>query len=134
MEWTRGLTKGEEIKDYLDRVVEKHNLRPKMTFSVEWLSATWDEARQIWSVELKDLKEDKTFIHECRILYSAVGQLVVPKPADIPGISTFKGEIFHTARWKKDVSLKDKDVIIIGNGCKKTKVLTCFLKPFTHNI
>ncbi|GJJ12941.1 hypothetical protein Clacol_007188 [Clathrus columnatus] len=127
-EWTTGLTDGEEIRAYLERVVDRYDLRQNMSFSVEWLSAKWDNSRQIWIVQLKDLKTDKTFVHECRILYSAVGQLVLPRKADIPGISTFKGEIIHTARWKKDVTLQDKNVVIVGNGCSATQVVPCIVK------
>lgn len=116
-DWTRGLAGGEEIRRYVERIVEKYHLRPRMTFSVEWLSAKWDESRHLWTVELQHMETGKKFIHECRILYSAVGQLVTPRKVDIPGISTFKGEIFHTARWRKDISLKDKNVVIVGNGC-----------------
>lgn len=88
-----------------------------MTFFTEVESAEWDSERQVWIVHLRDIKTGKHFEHECRILYSAVGVLVEPKYPNIPGKETFKGDIFHTARWKDGVDLRDKNVVVVGNGC-----------------
>jgi hypothetical protein len=52
------------------------------------------------------------------MLISAVGGLVNPNQFDVPGVDDFQGDIIHTARWKTEVSLHDKDVIVVGNGCK----------------
>jgi hypothetical protein len=68
-------------------------------------------------VHLRDLRTKTHFVHECRLLFSAVGVLVEPKEPNIPGRETFKGEIFHTARWRDDVDLRDKNIVVIGNGC-----------------
>jgi cation diffusion facilitator CzcD-associated flavoprotein CzcO len=38
-------------------------------------------------------------------------------PAEIPGVDTFEGEVMHTARFKQDIDLTDKDVILFGTGC-----------------
>ena len=54
-----------------------------------------------------------------KILISSVGGLVEPKlwPESIPGNEKFEGQIFHSARWKYDVDLKDKEVVVVGTGC-----------------
>ena len=36
-------------------------------------------------------------------------------------METFEGEIFHSSRWRHDVSLKGKKVVVIGNGCSATQ-------------
>lgn len=56
--------------------------------------------------------------HECKILVSAVGALVTPNRFGISGVETFEGDIVHTAAWKADLSLRQKDVIIVVNGCE----------------
>lgn len=62
------------------------------------------------------LKEE---IVRAKIVCSAAGGLVEPNsfPDDIPGLDEFEGDIFHSARWKSDVDLRDKDVIVMGTGC-----------------
>ena len=68
-------------------------------------------------MHLRDRESGETYRHECRLLFSAVGVLVEPKEPDIPGTETFQGPLFHTARWREDVDLRDKEVVVIGNGC-----------------
>jgi len=38
-------------------------------------------------------------------------------PEEIPGNDKFRGPLFHSARWRYDIDLKDKDVIVVGTGC-----------------
>jgi cation diffusion facilitator CzcD-associated flavoprotein CzcO len=116
--WSRLLPPHDEIRRYLDGVVEKYNLRPRMTFGTECESAEWDSGRQVWTVHLRDLESGRQYIHECRLLFSAVGVLVTPKEPNIPGKETFQGPMFHTARWRDDVELRDKSVVVVGNGCE----------------
>lgn len=54
-----------------------------------------------------------------KILISAVGRLVEPNrmPETIPGVEDFQGPIFHSARWRYDIDLKDKHILVVGTGC-----------------
>lgn len=62
------------------------------------------------------LKEEKA---RARIIASCAGGLVEPNswPDSIPGRDQFSGQIFHSARWDYDVSLENKDVVVVGTGC-----------------
>lgn len=68
-----------------------------------------------------------------KIVVSCVGILVEPNawPTSIPGRDTFRGEIFHSARWPADVEFKGKDVVVLGSGCSAAQVVpSLFEKPF----
>lgn len=68
-----------------------------------------------------------------RVVFSAVGGLVEPRewPEDVAGRENFKGELFHSARWKQDVDLKDKDVVVVGTGCSAAQLVPQLTKePF----
>lgn len=106
-----------EIKNYVDTVVDAYNLRNKITFSAEVYRSIWQEDKRTWLLYLRDVKTGHEFTHECQILFSAIGGLSEPRPCDIPGASSFKGAIFHSAKWNHDVDLTGKNVVIIGNGC-----------------
>ncbi|KAF8505034.1 4-hydroxyacetophenone monooxygenase [Hysterangium stoloniferum] len=121
--WSRLFPGQEEIHNYINGVVDKYQLRRHMTFQTECESATWHSDRQRWTVHLKDIVTGERYTHECKILFSAVGGLVTPKYPDIPGQDVFGGPIFHTARWRSDVDLKNKDIVVIGNGCSGTQVV-----------
>lgn len=105
-----------EIRDYVGGVVNKYDLRKRMTFGTEVQAASWDDNRKIWTVQLLDLATGLIYTHECRILFSAVGALDQPHYPVFPGIERFNGPIFHTARWREDVDLQGKDVVFVGNG------------------
>lgn len=107
-----------EIKAYHDEVIEKYRLREKMVFSTEVVQCVWNEEASCWAVYLRDLMTGREYTHMCQILFSASGQLVEPRACDIPGYETFKGHIFHSARWDHTADLKDKKVVVVGNGCE----------------
>lgn len=103
----------------------------------------WLETEQVWELTLQHLiagagdlseydraqkiKTDgpssvyvQTEVVRAKIVISGVGGLVEPKtfPENITGREKFQGEIFHSARWNYDVNLKDKNVIVVGTGCR----------------
>lgn len=120
-----------EIKAYHDGVIAKYGLREKMVFSTEVLRCVWSGESSLWVLFLQDTTTGREYIHQCQVLFSAAGQLVEPRPCDIPGHETFRGEIFHSARWNHNVSLEDKNVVVIGNGCKYN---THPLKTTSYNL
>ncbi|KAJ9266930.1 hypothetical protein DTO195F2_865 [Paecilomyces variotii] len=42
--------------------------------------------------------------------------------------STFKGTIFHSARWDHSVNLEGKNVVVVGNGCTATQIVPSIVK------
>jgi cation diffusion facilitator CzcD-associated flavoprotein CzcO len=50
------------------------------------------------------------------VLISAVGFLNVPRHPDWPGLETFRGPAFHTARWEHEHDLAGKRVAVVGTG------------------
>ena len=70
------------------------------------------------------------------LIVSGVGQLNRPYYPDIPGLETFKGAKFHSARWDHAHDLTGETVAVVGNGASaiqfvpeiapKVKKLTIF--------
>lgn len=116
--WGRFLSAGGEIKAYHDRVRDKYCLRDKIAFSTEAYRCEWDDGSSLWTVYLRDRKTGEEYSHKCQILFSAAGQLVVPRKCDIPGSAKFKGRIMHSAEWDSSLDLKDNNVVVLGNGCE----------------
>jgi cation diffusion facilitator CzcD-associated flavoprotein CzcO len=107
-----------EILEYLRRVALQHNIPEKIKLHTEFKSARWSEETSRWYVVLKDLKGGENFVHEAKILVSAVGGYTNPRYPTIAGIETFQGPVVHTAKWNQDYNLKGCKVIVVGNGCK----------------
>ena len=50
------------------------------------------------------------------MLIDASGPIADPSVPDLPGLDTFTGEVFHSARWNHDVDLTGRKVVVVGTG------------------
>ncbi|KAF5699263.1 ACB 4-hydroxyacetophenone monooxygenase [Fusarium mundagurra] len=130
--WSRVLPSQEELWKYQKRVADKHDLPSKMTFGVEVQKCQWIEERKRWVLDIRDYKTGDMFQHECRFLFAGSGILVTPREIDIPGSKNFKGSIFHTSQWRSDVDVKDKNVVVIGNGCTAAQIVPSIVDKTKH--
>ena len=51
----------------------------------------------------------------------------------IPGLDSFAGPAFHTARWRHDVDLAGKRVAVIGTGCSAIQVVPA-IQPIVEQV
>ena len=58
-----------------------------------------------WRVAFADADGERRRCSTARFVISAVGSLNIPKLPDIPGMETFAGPSFHSARWPDDLDL-----------------------------
>ena len=108
--WSHLFAKQPEILDYLEEVVEKFDLGGKIEFNNELISAKWDETKHIWNLETsKGTYQTKTVVF-------TTGPITEPSMPKIKGIETFKGEMFHSARWNHEADLTGKRIAVIGTG------------------
>ncbi|KAJ6787854.1 hypothetical protein PWT90_08350 [Aphanocladium album] len=127
-DWKKLFNDQADILEYLTKVSEEYDLISKMRFNATVERCEWNNARGRWRMDIRDNTTGTVFYHECKFLFSGVGQLIQPRIPDFPGIETFKGDMFHAARWKHDVSLKDKNVIVVGNGCTADQIVPAIVK------
>jgi 4-hydroxyacetophenone monooxygenase len=114
-DWPMHFSTQDVLFDYFKRCAEKHNLRQHVRFGTTVNEATWDEAAKVW--RLKVTRADgASEILTGSAMISAVGQLNQPSLPDIKGRDSFAGPSFHSARWRHDVDIKGKRVIVIGTG------------------
>jgi cation diffusion facilitator CzcD-associated flavoprotein CzcO len=126
-QWTRTHARQPELQKYLEETVDEFGLRPHLRLGVAVESATWDEDRHAWTVELDDGTVD-----ECHVLVSAVGFLNVPQYPDWPGLEEFDGPEFHTARWEHQHDLTGKTVAVVGTGSSATQVVPAIQPLVKH--
>ncbi|AXY56085.1 FAD-binding protein [Acinetobacter chinensis] len=108
--WSHLFAKQPEILSYLEEVVEKFDLGGKIELNNELISARWDESKHIWTLETsKGPYQAKTVVF-------TTGPITEPSTPKIKGIETFKGEMFHSARWNHDYDLSGKRIAVIGTG------------------
>ncbi len=110
-DWSRKFSPQSEILAYFEKVARDYDLLPLCRFGVEVTRATWDEGRSVWRV---DLAEGEPI--EAEVFIAATGQLNRPYVPDLPGLDSFEGTTFHSARWDHDHDLSGERVAVVGNG------------------
>jgi 4-hydroxyacetophenone monooxygenase len=113
--WTRHFSRRDEILGYIEATADKYDVRKHVRFGIEVTSAEFDEDEALWRVTLR-CRDGGSEIIEGNALITAVGQLNRPSVPNIPGLSSFRGPVFHTAQWDKSVDLKGKRAAMIGTG------------------
>ena len=108
--WSRTYSTQPEIWDYLRRCARDFGVLPHLRFEHEVTGAHWDEPAQRWVLDTAAGRLTAQF------LVAAQGGLSEPALPDIPGIDSFAGPAFHSARWRHDVDLRGLRVAVVGTG------------------
>ncbi|KAI9008712.1 cyclohexanone monooxygenase [Hyaloraphidium curvatum] len=114
---------GWEIRKYCGILADHFGLNEHAVWQTEAKDLRWSDTDGFWTVTT-----DRGDTFRARFVVAAGGPINVPHLPDVPGIETFGGHEFHTARWDyaytggkddgeyKMEKLKDKRVAIIGTG------------------
>ena len=108
--WSRAFAEQPEIQDYLERTADEYGVTQRIHFGAEVLEADWVPAEARWHVTTSRGR------YSARILIAGAGPLHEPKLPDLPGLSDFKGTVFHSARWDHDHDLSGRNVAVVGTG------------------
>jgi cation diffusion facilitator CzcD-associated flavoprotein CzcO len=109
--WSKSYAGWSEIQDYILHCVKKYQLRPLARFGHSVAGAHFDEVSGLWHITT-----DKGESLVSRFFVMATGPLHVPAIPSIAGLNSFKGRVFHSARWEHDFNLTGKRVASIGTG------------------
>lgn len=110
-DWSTRYARQSEIHQYIRHCVHKYRLESRIRLDCEVTAARFDEVAGIWYVTTA-----RGELFQARALISACGQLNRPLLPSIPGLDSFTGEAFHSARWRHDVELDGRQVAVIGTG------------------
>jgi cation diffusion facilitator CzcD-associated flavoprotein CzcO len=131
-DWKEHFSPQPDNLEYLNLVADKYDLRRDMQFSSGVTAAHWNDAANEWTLTLESGETASA-----RFLFTAIGILSAHTLPRIPGLETFRGPAYHTARWPHaPVDFTGKRVGIIGTGAsaiqaipeiaKQAKQLTVF--------
>ncbi|MFG2783490.1 flavin-containing monooxygenase [Streptomyces prunicolor] len=116
-DWPRTFSGQEHIRAYLENVADVFRLRPHIRFNSEVKMMTWDAERLRWDIETTGGS------YSADLVVSATGPLSDPKIPDIPGLDSFPGKVFHSARWDHDYDLRGKRVAMVGTGASAIQIV-----------
>ncbi|MFQ6850371.1 NAD(P)/FAD-dependent oxidoreductase [Streptomyces sp. 35M1] len=127
-DWPRTFSGQEHIRAYLERVADTFGLRPHIRLNHEVKLMSWDKENLYWVIE----SANGTTLH-ADVVVSATGPLSDPKMPDMPGLDSFPGKVFHSARWDHDYDLAGKRVAMVGTGASAIQIVPA-IQPKTAKL
>jgi len=119
---------GDEIRRHFEAIAAKYDLVDDALFHTRVEEARWDAATDRWN-----LRTDRGDELRARYVVVAPGILNLMKLPAIPGMESFRGRSFHSARWDYEYTggaerepmtkLADKSVAIIGTGASSIQAV-----------
>ena len=109
-DWSHAYAPAPEIWAYMRAVAARHDVERFMHYDHELLGADFDAAHGRWALQTS--RGPIT----AAVLVSAAGALADPAIPALPGLGSFTGTVFHSARWNHDHPLAGRRVAVIGTG------------------
>jgi len=117
--WSERFPGQPEIERWMNYIADQLDLRRDIQLDTTITRATWDEGSERWTVAT-----DGGEVIDTRFLVACCGMLSAPLADLFPGQDSFKGRIFHTARWPREpIELAGKRVGVIGIGATGIQVI-----------
>ena len=113
-DWTRRFAEQPEILSYAEECVERFGLWPHLRLGTTVKSASLDEGPRRWRLALSGASGDEVI--EADTVVFACGQLNRPQVPDVPGLDSFAGPRWHSARWDHGCDLAGRQVGVVGSG------------------
>ncbi len=129
--WSGYFSKRDELYEYFERCTDKFGIRDNIQFETEVQDMRYLSDQGRWQVSVKR-GDGSTETLSANVVISAVGQLNRPSIPEFPGLDSFEGTSFHSARWREDVDLTGKRVAVIGTGCSAVQLLPKTAEQAAH--
>ncbi|POY76202.1 hypothetical protein BMF94_0722 [Rhodotorula taiwanensis] len=111
----------ERIQEYLHEVRDKFELC-NIVYRTVVEEARFSRDDGLWHLRVRNLETDEVRSRTCNILFACLGGLAIPQDPPFDPKS-FKGDVFHSARYPKIYDLAGKDVVVVGNGCSAAQIV-----------
>jgi cation diffusion facilitator CzcD-associated flavoprotein CzcO len=118
--WSARFSPGPELQDYFEHVAAEHDVTERVRFGDAVTSCRYSDGA--WRVTT-----DNGYYDDFDIVIAATGVLHHPRYPDIAGLDTFRGPMFHSARWPEDVKLGGTRVGIVGTGSTAVQMVSALV-------
>jgi 4-hydroxyacetophenone monooxygenase len=121
--WSRYFALRPEIQQYILDTSRDNGVHDNVVLERRVVAAHWNDDSHTWTIRAVTQRGDEeTYV--APIFVSAIGGLSAPRLADIPGMETFKGDLFHPFYWPDDLDVTGKRVALIGTGASAMQIAT----------
>ncbi len=113
--WSEFYCQHGELREYFTAILDKYGLAPYCRFDTAVTGMAWNEGSSQWEVNVASAGGAEETL-QARFVISAVGSLNIPRMPAIPGMESFTGPSFHSARWPEDLDIAGKRFALVGAG------------------
>lgn len=117
-DWSRPYAGQAEILDYLQHCAAKYGLHPFLRLGTPVSALRWHEPDACWCLTTA---AGETL--RARTVVAAQGMFNEPACPDLPGLDSFAGDTFHSARWNHDRPLEGRRVAVIGSAASAVQFI-----------
>jgi cation diffusion facilitator CzcD-associated flavoprotein CzcO len=137
--WSGTYAKGAEIRAYLEDVVDADGLRDRVRLRTAMAWADWDAEHEVWRIGTASAGSSPAAdggsgsdVIVADALVLACGRLTEPSIPDVPGLATFRGPLFHSARWDHSADLAGLRVGVVGTGASAVQLVPELARTAAH--
>ena len=116
----------EELLGYMHRLADAYGLRAHLRLNHEITEARWDGESRLWRFETRGGNATRPRT-SCRR-----GAAEPTVDSRLPGLETYRGASFHSARWNGAVELRGKRVASVGNAASAVQYVPEIAPEVAH--
>jgi monooxygenase len=128
------ITDGPSILQYIKDTAREHGIDRKIRYGHRVVSAAWNTAEALWTVEAAAGPEKTPVRFTCNFLYMCSGYYDY-EAGYMPGWSgteRFQGRIVHPQHWPEDLAYAGRRVVVIGSGATAVTLVPEMAKTAAH--
>jgi cation diffusion facilitator CzcD-associated flavoprotein CzcO len=115
-DWTHTYPEQPQILDYLRDCVRRFGVGDRIRLNTEMQGAAWDAGERRWRIVTAGGELT------ARVLVAAPGLLSEPSLPRIPGLDSFGGKVFHSARWDHSHDISGDRMALFGTGATAVQI------------
>jgi cation diffusion facilitator CzcD-associated flavoprotein CzcO len=120
-DWSHLFSPGSEIQAYIESVAERFGVPRHIRFGEEVTRCEFEGGR--WQLETSRGRRD-----QADVVIAATGVTHHPRIPELPGLESFAGPAFHSARWDHSAAIDGKRVGIIGTGSTAVQLVAALVR------
>jgi cation diffusion facilitator CzcD-associated flavoprotein CzcO len=126
--WPEHFSAQPDLEAYANHVADRFGLREKIRFNARVDRLRFDEDGSCWHIATEQGQSVTA-----NYVVAATGSLDAANVPAFPGLDSFQGRWYHTARWPKDgVDLAGKRVGLIGTGSTGIQIAPMVAETAAH--
>jgi len=133
--WTNApIASAPQILEYLGEVIDENDLAGHFRFRHSISSASWSSVENHWTLEATDTANGASRRFSTNFLWMCQGYYRHAEgyTPDWPGLEQFGGRVVHPQHWPDDLTLHDKEVVVIGSGATAATLIPAIADDCAH--